>query len=187
MRASGRTLTLVCTGVAAACAGTAPHNRLPEREPMHAAEPVEVAVRVCVVTDSGPAWADATYREAEGDTVVWTGTLAAPWREHFARIHPYGRGRPWFERGTALRLPGSHSLRDGRRTAPEEMEFVPFSERREVEITPDKPAPGVLERVGRHDGVPLFAEVGMARPPEHYYVAIEPGCTFRPYIKAIWY
>jgi hypothetical protein len=37
-----------------------------------------------------------------------------------------------------------------------------------------------LARTGEYQGVPVFAEAGMARP-DVVYVAVRPGCEFQPY------
>jgi hypothetical protein len=38
-----------------------------------------------------------------------------------------------------------------------------------------------LTRVGETQGVSVFAQPGMATPPEIIFVPVAPGCVFQPY------
>ncbi|HEU4880757.1 MAG TPA: hypothetical protein VFT45_00890, partial [Longimicrobium sp.] len=98
----------------------------------------------------------AQYTAATRDTTV----EGRPFAQAYPATAPsYAGGAGWYIQGGPITL-------DGRR-------FVKYGLPRVLGVNE-------VTRTGEYEGVPLFAEPGMARP-DVVYVAVRPGCEFQPY------
>jgi Outer membrane protein beta-barrel domain len=113
-------------------------------------------INVCVVENGMLRNVPAQYTAATGDTMV----AGRPFAQAYPAAAPsYAGGAGWYIQGGPISL-------DGRR-------FVKFGLPRVLGVNE-------VARTGEYQGVPVFAEPGMARP-DVVYVAIRPGCEFQPY------
>jgi hypothetical protein len=113
-------------------------------------------IDVCVVENGALRNVQAQYTASTGDTTVG----GRPFGEAYPATAPsYAAGATWYVQGDQITV-------DGRR-------FVKFGLPRVVGV-------GQVARSGEYQGVPLFAEPGMARP-DVLYVPLRPGCEFQPY------
>jgi hypothetical protein len=113
-------------------------------------------IDVCVVENGVPRNVQAQYTSATGDTMVG----GRPFAQAYPATAPnYAAGASWFIQGDQITL-------DGRR-------FVKYGLPRVLGVND-------VRRAGEYQGVPVFAEAGMARP-DVVYVAVRPGCEFQPY------
>ena len=92
-------------------------------------------------------------------------TLVGPGRVSLDALGPgvvlagsYAEGRDWFDDGEAIEFAGRSYARRG---------------------TPARADCGEIERVGRRDGVPIFADRGAAPPFDFVYVPVRPGLWTR--------
>lgn len=128
----------------------------PALPPPPPAAPMATAIDVCVVENGALRNVQAQYTSATGDTTV----AGRPFGQAYPATGPsYAGGAAWYIQGDAITL-------GGRR-------FVKFGLPRVVGV-------GEVTRSGEYQGVPVFAEAGMARP-DVVYVAVRPGCEFQPY------
>ncbi|HEX6368916.1 MAG TPA: outer membrane beta-barrel protein [Longimicrobium sp.] len=133
-----------------------PPPPLPPPPPPPPPAVMATTINVCVVENGVLRNVQAQYTSATGDTTV----AGRPFGEAYPATAPsYAAGAGWYIQGDAITL-------GGRR-------FVKFGLPRVVGV-------GELTRSGEYQGVPVFAEAGMARP-DVVYVAIRPGCEFQPY------
>lgn len=113
-------------------------------------------INVCVVENGMPSNVQAQYSSATGDTTV----AGRPFSQAYpATGMSYAAGATWYIQGEPITL-------NGRR-------YVKFGTPRVLSVND-------VTRTGEYQGVPLFAEPGMARP-DVVYVAVRPGCEFQPY------
>jgi opacity protein-like surface antigen len=118
--------------------------------------PMPTTINVCVVENGALRNVQAQYSSATGDTTV----AGRPFGQAYPATAPsYAAGATWFIQGDQITV-------GGRR-------FVKFGLPRVVGVNE-------LARSGEYQGVPVFAETGMARP-DVVYVAVRPGCEFQPY------
>lgn len=158
----------------AVCAGELGLCRRPSDGPADTvtlpAPPPDTVIVERAIEASGPAGAPTTLCLSTGESVrVWVtaagDTLVGPGRISLDALGPgvvlagtYAEGRDWFEAGEAIGLAGRSYRRSG----------------------PPGPADcGGIERVGRHDGVPLFADRGADLPLDLVYVPVRPGIWAR--------
>jgi hypothetical protein len=113
-------------------------------------------IDVCVVENGVPRNVQAQYTSATGDTTV----AGRPFAQAYPATAPsYASGASWYIQGDQITL-------DGRR-------FVKFGLPRVLGVND-------VTRTGEYQGVPVFAQAGMARP-DVVYVPVRPGCEFQPY------
>ena len=113
-------------------------------------------IEVCVVENGVPRNVQAQYTSATGDTTV----AGRPFAQAYPATAPsYAAGAGWYIQGDPVTL-------GGRR-------FVKFGLPRVLGVND-------VTRTGEYQGVPVFAEAGMARP-DVVYVPVRPGCEFQPY------
>lgn len=118
--------------------------------------PMSTALAVCVVENGMLRTVQAQYSSATRDTTVGGRPFA---EAHPATAAPYAAGAAWYIQDALITV-------DGRR-------FVKYG-------LPRVLAAGEVTRLGEHQGVPVFAEVGAPRP-QVVYVPVRPGCEFQPY------
>lgn len=158
----------VCTGEFGLCRrrSDAPADTVT----LPAPPPDTVIVERAIEAPPGPAGTPTTLCLSTGESVrVWVtvagDTLVGRGRVSLDALGPavvlagtYAEGRDWFDDGGAIGLAGRSYRRSG--------------------------APGPadcdgIERVGRHDGVPLFADRGAEVPFDFVYVPVRPGLWAR--------
>lgn len=134
------------------------------------APPPDTVIVERVIEAPGPAGTPTTLCLATGESVrVWVtaagDTLVGPGRVSLEALGPgvvlagtYAEGRNWFEDGEAIGLAGRSYRRSG---------------------APGPADCGGIERVGRHDGVPVFADRGADMPFDLLYVPVRPGLWAR--------
>lgn len=134
------------------------------------APPPDTVIVERAIEEPGPAGTPTTLCLSSGESVqVWvtaaSDTLVGPGRVALDALGPgvvlagaYAEDRDWFEDGEAIGLAGRSYRRSG----------------------PPGPADcSRIERVGRHDGVPLFADRGAGVPFDFVYVPVRPGLWVR--------
>jgi len=158
----------VCTGEFGLCRrrSDAPADTVT----LPAPPPDTVIVERAIEAPPGPAGTPTTLCLSTGESVrVWVtvagDTLVGRGRVSLDALGPavvlagtYAADRDWFEDGGAIGLAGRSYRRSG---------------------APGPADCGGIERVGRHDGVPLFADRGAEVPFDSLYVPVRPGIWAR--------
>ena len=121
------------------------------------AQPDSTVIQVCVVGLRGNLTnISASYNTATGDT-----TIAG---ERFSTAYPgttgYAAGSTWYLNNDAITV-------NGRR-------YVKYGLPRVLSVNE-------VVRVGDHQGVAVFGEVGTTTAAEIIYIPVRPGCEFQPY------
>ena len=129
---------------------------LPPPPPPQPQRPAMTTISVCVVQNGMPGTVQAQYDPATRDTTVDGRPFG---QAHAAAAAPYASGAAWYIQNEQITV-------QGRR-------FVKFGTPRVLGVND-------VVRAGEHQGVPVFAEAGTARP-DVLYVPVRPGCEFQPY------
>lgn len=128
----------------------------PPPPPPAPALPIVNTIDVCVIENGAPRNVQAQYISQSGDTTI----AGRPFGQVYPATAPhYAAGAPWFIQNDQITV-------QGRR-------FVRFGLPRILGVNE-------VTRIAEHQGVPVFAETGAARP-EVIYVPVRPGCEFQPY------
>jgi hypothetical protein len=113
-------------------------------------------IDVCVVENGALRSVQAQYTQATGDTTV----AGRPFAQAYPATAPqYAGGAAWYIQNEQITVLGRRYVRFG---------------------LPRVLGTGEVTRIAEHQGVPVFAETGAARP-EVVYLPVRPGCEFQPY------
>jgi len=124
--------------------------------PAPPAPPMARTIDVCVVENGALRTVQAQYTQATGDTTV----SGRPFAQAYPATAPhYAADAAWFIQNEQITVLGRRFVRFG---------------------LPRVLGTGEVTRIAGHQGVPVFAEAGAARP-EVVYLPVRPGCEFQPY------
>ncbi|HEY0022216.1 MAG TPA: outer membrane beta-barrel protein [Longimicrobium sp.] len=124
--------------------------------PAPPAAPMARTIDVCVVENGALRTVQAQYTQATGDTTV----AGRPFAQAYpATAAQYAAGAAWYIQNEQITVQGRRYVRFG---------------------LPRVLGTGEVARIADHQGVPVFAQAGAARP-EVVYLPVRPGCEFQPY------
>lgn len=122
---------------------------------------VENPIRVCVIQGTALTDVDAIYVPSRGDTLVVVNGVRRPFAEVYPAVAPqYAASATWYVNNDRFTFMNRN--------------YVKFGLTRVI-------SPNELTRIGETQGVGVYAQPGMATPPDVIFVPVRPGCEFQPY------